>query len=301
VIEMMDIRLTTFLVLGKIKNFTKAGEILNLTQPAVSQHIKFLEEYYHTDLIKKQGRAINLTEAGEVLFKYAKELDVLYRSLERDVRNSSQSKKVYNVGATMTIGGYVLPYILGKYKEVYKNIDILLQVNNTEEIINKLLNRYIHFALVEGPFDKDKFNYRKFKDDELVLVVSSKHEFSKRESVHLEEVINGKLILREKGSGTRKVFENKLMELGYDLENMKNYMEIGDISAIKSLVESNLGYTVISREAIKREAELGVIKIVPIRDTIILREFNFIYLGEAEEKFINHFISFCTKYIEMTV
>jgi len=293
----MDIRMTTFLIVGKIKNFTKAAEILNLTQPAVSQHIKFLEEYYGTDLIKKQGRTIDLTEAGEVLFKYAKELDVLYRSLETDVRNCFENKKIYNVGATMTIGGYVLPYILGEYKEAYKNIDILLQVNNTEEIIDKLLNRYIHFALVEGPFDKKRFNYRKFKDDELVLAVSEKHEFCKRDSVRLEEVISGRLILREKGSGTRKVFENKLIELGYDLENMKTYMELGDISAIKSLVESNLGYTIISREAIKREVKLGVIKIVPIAGISILREFNFIHLDELEEKFIDNFISFCSKYI----
>lgn len=288
--------MTTFLMVAKIKNFTKAGEILSLTQPAVSQHIKFLEEYYGKDLIKKQGRTIGLTEAGEVLFKYARELDVLYRSLETDVRNSSETKKVYNVGATMTIGGYVLPYILGEYKAIYKNTDILLQVNNTEEIISKLLNRYIHFALVEGPFNKNKFNYRKFKDDELVLAVSTKHEFCKRESVELEEVISGRLILREKGSGTRKIFENKLVELGYDLENMKIYMEIGDISAIKSLVESNLGYTIISREAIKRESKLGVIKTVPIRDIRILREFNFIYLDGSGEEFIDHFISFCNEF-----
>jgi LysR family transcriptional regulator, transcriptional activator of the cysJI operon len=297
---MMDIRMTTFLTVAKIKNFTKAGEILSLTQPAVSQHIKFLEEYYGKDLIKKQGRTIGLTEAGEVLFKYAKELDVLYRSLEIDVRNTSGTKKIYNVGATMTIGGYVLPYILGKYKEVYKNTDILLQVNNTEEIISKLLNRCIHFALVEGPFNKNKFNYRKFKDDELVLAVSTKHEFCKRESVELEEIISGRLILREKGSGTRKIFENKLVELGYDLEDMKTYMEIGDISAIKSLVESNLGYTIISREAIKRESKLGVIKIVPIRDIRILREFNFIYLDGLGEEFIDHFINFCNEFIRLS-
>lgn len=293
--------MTTFLIVGKIKNFTKTAEILNLTQPAVSQHIKFLEEYYGVDLIKKQGRAIGLTGAGEVLFKYAKELDVLYRNIENDVKNCFENKKVYNVGATMTIGGYVLPYILGEYKEIYKNIDILLQVNNTEDIINKLLNRYIHFALVEGPFDKNRFNYRKFKDDELVLAVSAKHEFCKRNSVELEEVISGRLILREKGSGTRKIFENKLIELGYDLESIEIYMEIGDISAIKSLVESNLGYTIISREAIKREAEIGVIKIVPIQGVNILREFNFIYLDESKDEFINNFIDFCSKYVEKSI
>lgn len=290
---MMDIRMSTFLEVAKIKSFTKAGEILNLTQPAVSQHIKFLEEYYNVTLIKKQGRLIDLTEAGKVLFKYGKELEVLYKSIELELRNSDGINKVYNVGATMTIGGYVLPYLLGAYKNAYKNIDILLQVNNTEQIINKLLTREIHLAVVEGPFNKKKFNYKKFRDDELVLAVSSRHEFAYRESVEVGELLEGKLILREKGSGTRKIIENKLLELGYNMDEIGAYMEIGSINAIKSLVEMNLGYAIISKAAIKREVELGVIKIIPIKNVNIYREFNFVYLQDTALEFINHFINFC--------
>ncbi|SHK23601.1 LysR substrate-binding domain-containing protein [Tepidibacter formicigenes] len=193
----------------------------------------------------------------------------------------------------MTVGEHVLPYVLGEYKNTYRNIDIRLSVNNTKVITEKLLNREIDLALIEGCFDKSKFNYKKLKDDELVLAVSSKNRFSKNKEVSLDEILNGNLILREKGSGTREIFENKLVELGYSLEKINVYMEIGSINAIKSLVESNLGYTVISKEAIKREVNLGVINIVPIKDVRIIREFNFVYLNDGFIDFIDDFINFC--------
>ena len=135
----MDIRLETFITVAKIKSFTKASEILNITQPAVSQHIKFLEEYYGVIFIKKSGKTIKLTEEGKILYKYAIELDSIYRKLNTEFRNKDNINKTYYVGASMTIGGYILPYILAEYKNCYKNIDILLQVNNTEEIIRKII------------------------------------------------------------------------------------------------------------------------------------------------------------------
>lgn len=290
---MLDIRLTTFITVARIKSFTKAAEILNLTQPAVSQHIKYLEEYYGVGLIKKTGKEIDLTEEGLILYKYSKELDILHRNLEAEIRNKSGIHKSYKVGASMTVGGYVLPYILAEYKREHPNTDILLQVNNTEEIISKLLNRKLDLALVEGNFDRDKFGYKKFKDDEMVLAVSDKHQFAKKGKVSIEEILQGELIIREKGSGTREIFENKLKELGYDICSFNPYMELGSISAIKSLVEENLGYTIISKETIKRELKQGVIKIVEIEGIQIYREFNFIYLKESNEKFIDEFIKFC--------
>lgn len=289
---MLDIRLKTFITVSKIKSYTNAAEILNLTQPAVSQHIKYLEEYYGVNLIKKQGKEIELTEEGLILYNYARKLELLHSELEIEFKNKNRIHKVYNLGASMTIGGYVLPYILAKYKSVYNNIDILLQVNNTEEIINKLLNRKLDLAFVEGNFDKNKFNYKKFKNDELVLAVSPKHFFNKKKTVTLDEVLEEKLILREKGSGTRDVFEQKLQSLGYNIESFKPYMELGSISAIKSLVEENLGYTIISKETIKSELKLGSIKIIPIEGIKIYREFNFIFLSDHNIDFINNFIEF---------
>ncbi|QGU95794.1 LysR family transcriptional regulator [Clostridium bovifaecis] len=290
---MLDIKLLTFITVAKIKSFTKAGEILNLTQPAVSQHIKHLEEYYEVTLIKKRGKEIDLTEEGQILYKYAKQLEVLHRNLEIEIRNKNSIHRTYNLGASMTIGGYVLPYILAEYKKSYKNIDILLQVNNTEEILHKLLNRKLNLALIEGNFDRNKFNYKKFKDDELVLAVSKHHQFTKKDKVTIEKVLKGELILREKGSGTREIFENKLQDLGYDIKGFKPYMELGGISAIKSLVEENLGYTIISEETIKREVKLDLINVIPIEGLSIRREFNFVYLKDNDYDFIEEFIKFC--------
>jgi len=293
---MIDQRLITFLTVAEIGSFTRAAEAINLTQPAVSQHIKFLEEYYGVNLFKKQGRDIALTEEGKLLFKYSKDIERLHREVENKLKNSGTIIKSYKIGATMTIGAYVLPHILAQYKKEHKNIDIILQVNNTEEITEKLLNRKIDFALVEGPFSKEKFNYIKFKDDELVLATSPNHEFCQREEVNIEDIIEGQLILREKGSGTRKIFETKLTDLGIDINKIRVYMEVGDISAIKSLVEANLGYTIISKESIKREVEAGTICEIPIKNVRIFREFNFIYLNNGEEELIYSFIEFCKNY-----
>jgi LysR family transcriptional regulator, transcriptional activator of the cysJI operon len=288
---LLDVRLATFITLAKTKSFTKSAEVLNITQPAVSQHIKFLEEKYEVKLIAKQGKGFGLTEEGLILFKYAEEIDVLYRALEMNIKNKAAIARTYNVGASMTIGGYVLPYLLGKHKKLYENIDILLQVNNTEEILKKIVNGRLDFAMVEGLFDKNKFKFKKFKDDELILAVSKEHDFAKAKEVNIEDVISGNLILREKGSGTRDIFENKLIELGYDLNELKGYMEIGSISAIKSLVELNLGYAIISRETIRKELKIGTIKEVAIKGLCISREFNFVYI--YEEEFILEFMEFC--------
>jgi DNA-binding transcriptional LysR family regulator len=290
---LLDVRLKTFISLVQLKSFTRTAEALNLTQPAVSQHIRFLEEYYDVKLIKKEGRMFSITKEGMMLMKYSKELEVIYSKMEQELKKESKTKKVHKIGATLTIGGYILPDILGKHKNLNPNIDILLQVNNTAEIINKLINKKIELALVEGPFDREMFKYKKLKDDELVLAVSPKHEFAIQKQIDIDEIINGKLILREKGSGTRMVFENSLKERGYDIKGMNPYMEVGDISAIKSLVESNLGYTIISKESINGEINRKTIVSVPIRDLHIYREFNFIYFEDS--KFIFDFISFCIK------
>lgn len=289
---MIDPKLITFITVARVKNFTKTGRVLNLTQPAVSQHIKALEDYYEVKLIEKHGKQMELTEEGEILYEYAIELEKMSKVIEGKLKNKSSIIKRYHMGATLTIGGYVLPSILGKYRKIYENIDIILQVNNTEIIMKKLLQGEIQLALVEGPFDKTMVNYKKLKDDELVLAISSNNILGNRKEVSIEEVLKGNLILREQGSGTRKIFENKLISKGYSLDNINVYMEIGDINAIISLVESNLGYTIISRETIKESLKNNKLVTVPIKDFKIEREFNFVYVDHDYKEFIENFINF---------
>ncbi|ABK62326.1 LysR family transcriptional regulator [Clostridium novyi] len=297
---MLDNKLITFLTLARVKNYTKTAEILNLTQPAVSQHIKFLEEAYGIKFIKKQGKNIFLTEEGEEFLAYAKEVSRQEKILCQKLKNKFSLERKYNVGATLTIGGYVLPQVLGKFKESYPSIDIILNVFNTDIILEKILKDEIQLGLIEGPFDKSKFKHIKLKEDELVLAISKDHPFSSMEFVTLEEVLNGKLILREYGSGTRKHFESEIKRHGFTPKDLNIYMEVGSIDAIKALVEANLGYTIISKEAIKRECSLGVIKTMPIKDRTLksikfYREFNFVYRDEILSDYLKHFIDFCLK------
>jgi len=290
---MIDSKIITFINVAKLKNYTRVAELLNLTQPAVSQHIKQLEEHYKVKLIMKKGRQISLTEEGELLFRYAKDVEANSLLIERKLKNKSAVIKRYNIGATLTIGEFVLPRLLGEYKRLHDNVDVIMHVHNLEEICKRLGNGNFDLGIVEGPFDKSKFDYNKLKDDELVLVASPQSSFSQKAKVNISDIINeGKLIMREKGSGTRMVFENKLLELGINLSDLKIYMEVGSIGAIKSLVQANLGYTVISIEAVKREAEAGTLTVIPIEGVKIMREFNFIYSGHGQKDFIEEFMDF---------
>lgn len=294
---MIDSKLTTFINVAKLKSYTKAAERLNLTQPAVTQHIKQLEKYYEVKLIKKNGRQISLTEEGELLLASAKEFEASSLLLEKKLRNKSSVVKRYNIGATLTIGEFTLPEILGEYKRIYSNTDVIMHVHNSEEVFKRMSSGEFELGIVEGPFDKSRFNYKKLKDDELVLVAASISSIAKRQKAEIGDLVRGgKLILREKGSGTRMIFENKLQELGYDLCEMKIFMEVGSIGAIKSLVEANLGYTVISKEAVKREVDSGALAVIPIQNIRIKREFNFVYLDHGPHDFIQNFMDFVIGY-----
>jgi LysR family transcriptional regulator, transcriptional activator of the cysJI operon len=293
---MLDTKILTFITVARTKNFTRTSEILNVTQPAVSQHIKALEEYYDVKLFYKKGKEMGLTEEGKLLYQYAIDMHRLDKNIKVQLKNKTSVIKKYNVGATLTIGGYVLPKIIGEYRKSYENTDIVLFVENTEIIMKQLNSGDIDIGVVEGPFDKTKVRYKKFKDDELVLVVSPNHRFAEKESVTVKEVLMSKLILRERGSGTRKVLEDKLLQEGYTIEDMNVYMEIGNITAIVSLVELGLGCTIISKEAVKMSVLNNKLRIVPIKDFKIIREFNFVYIDDMNMDFIDHFTKFCLKH-----
>ena len=292
---MIDIKLETFITVADTKNFTRAASILNMTQPAISHHIKLLEEYYNVKLLEKKNKNMELTEAGRILYKYALEIDKISKLAKNHLSNESSIIKRYNVGATLTIGGYVLPPIIGNYKVNNKNIDVILQVENTENIIQKLFSGEIILGVIEGPFDKSKVIYEKFKDDELVFAISKNHEMAKKKKITLEEIFSEKLILREKGSGTRQIFEDYMEQQGFEPKNITPYMEIGDITAILSLVESGLGATVVSKEALNSTLMSKKFKALSIKNMKMKREFNFIYLKDSNIDFIKNFIEFCKK------
>jgi len=134
---MIDSRLKTFIAVSKTENITKAANLLNLSQPAVSQQIKFLEDYYKVKLIKIEGRQFNLTDEGEMFLQYCKEMESISLRIEANLKDRFAVYKSYSIGATMTIGAYIMPYLLGEHKKLYPNTDIMLYVNNNAAVLQK--------------------------------------------------------------------------------------------------------------------------------------------------------------------
>lgn len=289
---MLDHRIKTFIAVAKFMNYTKASRWLNITQPAVSQHIKHLEDYYDVQLFVKMGKRIELTEEGEILLESALKLENLVKSTEKKIHNNKGMSRKYDLGATMTIGEYVIPEVLGRYKIDYPMTDVRLLVHNTERIIEQLNAETLDLGLVEGDFNRE-IPHRLLREDELVFAVSATHPLSHRDSITLEEVLEEKLILREKGSGTRKTFETALVQRGRKAEEMNIFMEVSSITAIKSMVEQNLGHTVIGKASLKKELASGTIKILPIEGVTMKREFNFVYRHNSPMSFVENFMAFC--------
>lgn len=288
----MDSRLYTFLMVDKTKNYTRAAENLNLTQPAVYKQIKFLENYYGVNLFIKDGRRLKLTDEGEVFRTYAHQIINIHEELKEKLQDKDLSREKYKVGATMTIGAYILPRIIYKYMDLNNNIDISLTVNNTNMILQKLLDREISMAVIEGPFDKTKFKYKKFKDDELVLIGPTNGRLAEKNKISIDELLKENFILREKFSGTREIIESLLISKGYSHDVLNNHMEINSINGIKTLVEEGVGLSILSKESVKREIDLKTLKIISIKDITIVRELNFVYIYDKDMDFIEKFINF---------
>lgn len=289
---MIDEKLHTFLSVAETLNFSRTAELLHMTQPAVTQQMNGLETYYGVCLFSNRRKGMQLTEEGELLLEYAREMNRLSQSVIMQLKADGNRVRTYSVGATMTIGGYVLPQVLGQYKKVHPLTDVKLTVENTERVLEEIMKGNLILGLVEGPFPMGKFHSALLRKDELVVAVSPQHPLAERDAVSMETLLAYPLILREEGSGTREVFENAVGTAGFSKDQMNVHMEIGDIHALVSLVESNLGATVISRDAISVAIEQGSLKEVSVAGVKIEREYRFVYLDERLS-FIAEFIDFC--------
>ncbi|NLK08610.1 MAG: LysR family transcriptional regulator [Firmicutes bacterium] len=296
---MIDSRLTAFITLAKYRNYTKTAEILHLTQPAVTQQIQYLERFYGVKLFVRHRTGVHLTPEGELFLAYANKVDSLARQVKRALHNQASIPRKQRIGATLTIGEYVLPAILSKHRRMYPNTDVSMSVQNTDTILERLDQAHLDLGLIEGLFNKKKYEYHLLKKDRLVLAASPKHQLAQNKEVDIEALSRETLIVREAGSGTRLFFEENLRKKGYSLRDFVPYMEIGNLNAIKSLVMDNVGVSVISAEVVKWELASGELCEIAIKGLDLEREFCFVYLPDSLARdFINEFMHFCYTYIE---
>lgn len=276
---MDDFTLRVFYKLAQLKNFSKVADELYITQSAVSRQIKNLEDKLAVKLCLREKEGVSLTEEGRILLGYVEKILTLYEKANKEIdhfRHSSLNKVI--IGASTTLGEYVLPRIISTFGRRHPEADIYLRVANTKEVLKQLSANAFNLALVEGQFDNPSFIVEKVFEDELVLITSTKHQWAKMEKINFYELRNEPIIIREEGSGTRKVMEEALVKLGVELSELKIKMELDSTEAVKSAVEENLGVSFVSKSTlIKKPAE---IKIVPIANMEFRFDFNLIYSRE---------------------
>jgi DNA-binding transcriptional LysR family regulator len=279
-----NFRMVVFRAVAEQLSFRKAGEELYLTQPAVSLQIKALEEDLGVQLFDRTGTRIALTAAGQVLLDYSLQVHALLAQAEQDIAAlSGDHAGQLALGASTTIAQYVLPRLLGAFRRAQPRVHPTLISGNTEQIVAALEQQKIELGFIEGPARSRDVKTEPFLEDELVLIASAAHEWAERASVPCSEIAATPLLMRERGSGTRRVVEMALDRQGVKRSSLQIVMELDSTEAIKSAVEAGLGIGFVSRWALAKDLRLGsTFKIVEVEGLRILRNFLITYAKGPE-------------------
>jgi len=262
-----------FNIAAKTLSITKTAKKMHLSQPSVSIQIKDLEDALNVRLFDRINRKITLTDAGKVFFEYSERLLGLIDEINA-VMTEFGSGDVGRIvlGASSTVGVYVLPKFLGEFKELFPKAEISLHIQNRQEAVEQCIEGELDFAFMQEPPKHPDLQAEFFMKDELVIVCSPRHRWAHRDHLTMKTLSSGPepIILREEGSGTRGLIEYVLKRYGIE---KKVTMELSSSEGIKRAVEANLGVAVLSRNVILNELKNKTLLALPIRDLNTVRDF----------------------------
>ena len=249
---MLDFRMETFLAVCQCMNFTRASEQLNITQPAVSQHIRFLEKHYNTKLFRYEGKKLRLTGAGEILRNASLTMMHDELSMQSEMQKSEETEEI-RFGATRTVGDVLMGKILENYLKNYPEAGIHMIVENTKELLKRLDEGTIDFALVEGFFKKSEYDYQKYSDENYIGVCSPDYQFHETP------------------------LERWLDSQNLSIRDFRQTMEVGSLQTIRELTKAGCGITFLYEAAVKEELKDGTLQKIPLKDFHVSHEFAFIW------------------------
>ena len=288
---MLDFRMETFLTVCRYMNFTRASEKLNITQPAVSQHIHFLEKHYNTKLFRYEGKKLKLTGAGEILRNASLTMMHDEISMQNQMQKTDEEEEI-RFGVTRTVGDVLMGRILERYLRKYPDAKICMIVDNTQELLRKLDEGTIDFALVEGFFQKNEYDHQKYSDENYIAVCAPDYVWKGKsegtpaglcesvfsgQTISVENLFHERLLVREEGSGTREVLERCLDAQNFSIRDFDKVMEVGSLQTIKELTKAGCGITFLYETAVREDLKKGILKRIPLKGFDISHEFNFIW------------------------
>ncbi|WP_254560337.1 LysR substrate-binding domain-containing protein [Dyadobacter diqingensis] len=293
---MISFRHEVFFEVANHLSFTRASQVLNLSQPAISRHIKALEEQYKTSLFERAGNSIKLTITGNLLLDHlrqAKEVQIRLDYALSTQLDEYNAKGELRLGASTTVALYIIPEILSAFRQRHANVRITLLNRNSENVLKALENNEIDLGIIEGQTKTTAVSYRYFLSDDVVAVCSPKSELWFRESVSLDELKNYPVALRERGSGTLASVKAALEEVGVKISDLRNNISLGGTEALKNflLVDNCLGF--LPLRSVRKELQAGSLKQVFIEGLRVQRQFYFIQRhGSENDPFAQAFVRF---------
>ncbi|NOU97265.1 LysR family transcriptional regulator [Paenibacillus sp. LMG 31456] len=267
--------LKVFVTVTEQSNFSRAAELLNLSQPGVSLHIRNLEQEMGAKLMHRSPKQVKLTEAGAILYNKAKQILSLYDNAKQEIQLLQNAVTgSLKIGASFTIGEYVMPRLLAEFTSLYPQVDIQVNIGNTEEIIQAVRTNELDLGLVEGSVNQIDIEVLPYMKDEMILVAPPDHPLSSLRLVEPEMLQDQVWVLREGGSGTRAFSDAFIHDASL---SVKRAYIFNSSQGVKESVAAGLGIAILSRLVVRKELDSGEIRDIPIKETRFTRDFLMIH------------------------
>lgn len=270
----MDPALEVFITVAEKQSFTRAAEMLHMTQPAVSQYVRSLEQTLGTKLLDRSNKYVRLNPAGEIVYHHAREISGLYARMQYlidDMKHAARGE--LSIGASYTYGEYVLPHLLARLMEEYPEIKPTITIGNSKEIAELVGSRRLDVGMIEGELQDERFRIEPIAEDAMYIVAPAGHRFAERKGLRLSDLQEETWIVREAGSGTREAADHLFARQQFQ---PGRHMEFGSTQIIKESVEAGLGISLLSKAAVRKEMVLGTLHLLDVEGLPYHRQFSLV-------------------------
>ncbi|MFW5759076.1 MAG: LysR substrate-binding domain-containing protein [Bacteroidota bacterium] len=293
----MEFRDKLFISVAENLSFSKAASDMNISQPAVTRHIRELEERYNATLFERKGNKIYLNKAGEKVYNVFKQIAQLYRELDFEIGQMHDSiAGEFKIGASSTISQYLIPKAIASFHKRYPRLQIFLMNGNSFEMEKALLNNQVDMALVENCSSRSGIRYNNFLDDELIVVTGANSVYAKREEISKDDLLQIPIVLREQGSGTLEVIKQAFAKQRIDFEKLNTLIHLGSTESIKSFLTEFDGLAIVSEKAVTTELYLKTLVKLKVKGIDIPRKLRLAYKQGHKSHQVELFENFLLSY-----
>jgi LysR family transcriptional regulator, transcriptional activator of the cysJI operon len=295
----MDIsHLSAFCTVVEAGSISRAAKDLYVTQPAISQKIQELEDFYQVQLLERNNKGIRPTDTGLYLYSEAQKVIALMSNIQRELEAIRNPSEELAVGASSTIGNFALPCTMFAFRERYPGYSVTIDIGSTEEIISKTLSRRVEIGLVEGPLKKtwieqlttENIAIKKIAQTKLILVAKYAGKYADHDSITFEKLKKLPFITREVGSGIRSSTESVFASKGIAIDSFDLVHELNTINSIISAVTSDMGVTLLPAMALRKELRYKIVKPIKVINAQFRHDLNLLYQNNSRKKSYTAFV-----------